>query len=382
MPKTSKQSPSQVAEGAYRAALSAVAGDFVMSKVGRSMFRDRDFPIKVLAVGKAASAMVAGLVQERRHIASGLVITTELDNGPRIEGFEYLVSSHPIPDERSLIAGERALEFAATCQRDDRAVLLLSGGASALMESLRAGISLEDFQAQTRRVMHSGVDIFSLNKFRQAHSLIKSGGLARTLSHVKWKRAYVISDVMGDDLRTIGSGPFCDEAEPIPHLVVANNSMAVIAARNYLLKNGFWIEDPEPSPFVNRDATEFGEHLGELSNALMAREAVVYGGEPTLTVEGNRPGGRCQHVALVAATKMDWTSTAILAAGTDGRDGTTDFAGACISAAAAPGLRRLEQFEKALKAFDSSRVIQDENWALQAEYTGTNVNDLFIALRV
>jgi len=352
-----------------------------MSKVARSMFRNRNFPIKVLGVGKAASAMVAGLVQERPHIASGLVITTELDNGPRIEGFEYLVSSHPIPDERSLIAGERALEFAATCQRNDRVVLLLSGGASALMESLRPGISLEDFQAQTRRVMHSGVDIFGLNKFRQAHSLIKSGGLARALSHVKWKRAYVISDVMGDDFRTIGSGPFWDEAEPFPHRVVANNSMAVIAARNYLLKNGFWIEGPEPSPFVNRDATEFGEQLGELSSALVAREAVVCGGEPTLTVEGNRPGGRCQHVALVAATKMDWTNTAILAAGTDGRDGTTDVAGACISAAVAPGPRRLGQFEQALQAFDSSRVLQEENWSLPAEYTGTNVNDLFIALR-
>jgi hydroxypyruvate reductase len=119
-----------------------------------------------------------------------------------------------------------------------------------------------------------------------------------------------------------------------------------------------------------------------LSSALAAREAVVYGGEPTLTVEGKRPGGRCQHVALVAATKMDWTSTAILAAGTDGRDGNTDYAGACISAAVAPGPRRLEQFEQGLLEFDSSREIQEENWALPAEYTGTNVNDLFIALRV
>jgi hydroxypyruvate reductase len=369
------------AKGAYRAALRAVAGDFVMSKVARSMFRHRDFPIKVLAVGKAASAMVAGLSQDRPGIATGLVITTELDNGPRYDGFEYLVSSHPIPDERSLIAGERALEFSASCQPRDRVVLLLSGGASALMESLRPGIGLSDFQFQTRNVMNSGADIFALNEFRQQHSLIKSGGLARALAHVKWKRAYVISDVKGDDFGTIGSGPFWDEEHSIPHRVVANNAMAVTAARAHLLRNKFWIEDDEVPPFVPRDATEFGKHLGLQALALMDKEAVVYGGEPTLSVTGDIPGGRSQHVALVAATKMDWSGTAVLAAGTDGRDGATNYAGACITAQDKPTPERIEEFKTAIRTFDTTRIIEEENWALPAGYTGTNVNDIFIALR-
>lgn len=369
------------AEGAYQAALRAVAGDFVMSKVARSMFRHRDFPIKVLAVGKAASAMVAGLVDGRSEIATGLVITTELDNGPRFEGFDYLVSSHPIPDERSLRAGERALEFAASCQPSDRVVLLLSGGASALMESLRPGIGLSDFQFQTRQVMNSGADIFALNKFRQQHSLIKSGGLAQALGHVKWKRAYVISDVMGDDFSTIGSGPFWDEEHSVPHRVVANNVMAVQAARAFLIKSKFWIEEPEPLPFVTRDATEFGERLGLQVSAFVDREAVVYGGEPTLMVTGDIPGGRSQHVALVAATKTDWMGTAILAAGTDGRDGATNYAGASITAQDKPTPARIEEFKTAIRTFDTTRIIEEENWALPAAYTGTNVNDIFIAIR-
>jgi len=369
------------AEGAYQAALRAVAGDFVMSKVARSMFRHRDFPIKVLAVGKAASAMVAGLVQDRPGIATGLVITTELDNGPRYDGFNFFVSSHPIPDERSLIAGERALEFAASCQPSDRVVLLLSGGASALMESLRPGIGLRDFQFQTRQVMNSGADIFALNEFRQQHSLTKSGGLARALGHVKWKRAYVISDVIGDDFCTIGSGPFWDEEQSIPHRVVANNAMAVQAARAHLLQNKFWIEELEPLPFVMQDATEFGERLGLQVSALLDREAVVYGGEPTLTVIGDIPGGRSQHVALVAATKMGWMGTAILAAGTDGRDGATNYAGASITAQDKPTPTRIEEFNTAIRSFDTTRILEEENWALPAAYTGTNVNDIFIAIR-
>lgn len=368
-------------EGAYQAALRAVAGDFVMSKVARSMFRHRDFSIKVLAVGKAASAMVAGVAKDRPGLATGLVITTELDNGPRHDGFEYFVSSHPIPDERSLIAGERALEFAASCQPNDRVVLLLSGGASALMESLRPGIGLSDFQFQTRQVMNSGADIFALNKFRQQHSLIKSGGLARALGHVKWKRAYVISDVMGDDFSTIGSGPFWDEEESIPHRVVANNAMAVQAARAYLIKNKFWLEEPATPPFVTQDATEFGDKLGLQVSAFVDREAVVYGGEPTLKVIGDIPGGRSQHVALVAATKMDWRGTAILAAGTDGRDGATTYAGASITAQNKPTPERIEEFKTAIRTFDTTRIIEEENWALPAAYTGTNVNDIFIAIR-
>lgn len=358
-----------------------MAGDFVMSKVARSMFRHRDFPIKVLAVGKAASAMVAGLVQDRPGIATGLVITTELDNGPRYDGFNFFVSSHPIPDERSLIAGERALEFAASCQPSDRVVLLLSGGASALMESLRPGIGLRDFQFQTRQVMNSGADIFALNEFRQQHSLTKSGGLARALGHVKWKRAYVISDVIGDDFCTIGSGPFWDEEQSIPHRVVANNAMAVQAARAHLLQNKFWIEELEPLPFVMQDATEFGERLGLQVSALLDREAVVYGGEPTLTVIGDIPGGRSQHVALVAATKMGWMGTAILAAGTDGRDGATNYAGASITAQDKPTPTRIEEFNTAIRSFDTTRILEEENWALPAAYTGTNVNDIFIAIR-
>ncbi|MGB9590540.1 MAG: glycerate kinase type-2 family protein, partial [Candidatus Hydrothermia bacterium] len=160
--------------------------------------------IRLISAGKAAapSARVAAEILGRR-LVGGLVVSPEDCD---ISGLETIKSSHPIPDENSILAGERALELARSAGEDETLLILLSGGASSLMEAPIRGIALEELQKLYGFMLKSGLSIHDTNTVRRHLSRIKGGGLAVSC-RAKRLLALIISDVVGDRLEDIGSGP-------------------------------------------------------------------------------------------------------------------------------------------------------------------------------
>lgn len=216
------------------------------------------------------------------------------------------VGSHPIPDERSLVAGRAVLSLVASASPTDEVVVAISGGASALCEVPRG--SLEDLVARTRSVMASGAPIAELNRVRASLSRIKGGQLARACPGRVL--TLVASDVVGDDVAVIGSGPtIAPERTTDRTLLVASirgfaDSIATVAGACVL------------EPPIEGDVRAVADRL-----AAIAELAVAYG-EPTLVVpDGAGEGGRAQQLALELAFRFRGTQRAALVAGSDGVDG-------------------------------------------------------------
>ena len=169
----------------------------------------RDGELRVLAIGKAACTMTLGVLDARgAHVVEALVVApadaydAELGRHAQVR---FLAGQHPMPGAASLAAGEAVLEFARTVPAGARVLVLVSGGASSLVEALAPGLTLDDLRALNRWGLSSGVDIVQFNAIRGLVSRIKAGRLAAALAHAD-ARALLISDVPGDDPRSIGSG--------------------------------------------------------------------------------------------------------------------------------------------------------------------------------
>jgi len=372
--------PREAALRAYKKGIQATRGDLLMKQIAAQEPFDQQGIVHVLAVGKAAAAMAKGYRAGNRNAITGLII------GPtplaKSSAWRVLESDHPFPTERSLRAGEAAFKFCRDLEPNQTLVVLLSGGTSALMEHLKPGTELADFQQKTKGLYRSGATIQELNAFRKEHSLIKAGGLARVLHKKVNACVYVISDVEGDDLNVIGSAPFLDESRPIPHTILANNETARFAAAASLTKSGYRVTVPED--FVKSDVTDFAQTLVAWAENAQPGEAYVSGGETTLHVTGNGTGGRCQHLALLSASLLAQkgiTGITILCAGTDGRDGPTDQAGACISLAPNPTKQDRQRWQGALDTCDTTPLLKAEGYGIPAFTSGTNVNDLMLVLK-
>ena len=309
------------------------------------------------------------------RIRDGIVIGTHLPIAlpPQLE---WIPSSHPLPDERSVAAGRRALEVAHRTEPTDTLVVLLSGGASALMAVPAGSLTLEDKRAAVNALLKGGADITALNTIRKHLSAVKGGRLAAAASGPT--ACLAISDVVGDDLSVIGSGPtvpdpstYRDAWDYINRLGV--EALLTPAARTYLRAGleGAIPETPKAGdPRLERSVTRvIGGRFDAMSGAAdaaralgydvilrdepvvgdartmgpevlrRARElaagrtrpvAVIASGETTVKVTGGGKGGRNQEIALsVARALADQPSAMALGSvGTDGIDGPTDAAGA------------------------------------------------------
>jgi hydroxypyruvate reductase len=332
----------------------------------------------VIAVGKAAPFMAdtfARLAGER--IRGGIVIGTHLPiELPR--QFEWIPSGHPLPDERSVAAGRRALELARRTRSEDTLVVLLSGGASALMAVPADDLTLEDKRIAVNALLKAGADITALNTIRKHLSAVKGGRLAAAAAGATVCLA--ISDVVGDDLSVIGSGPtvpdpstYQDAWNYIERFGV--EGLLTDAARRYLRAglDGRIDETPQPGdprlaravtrviggrfdamkgaaesaralgyevivtdePIVG-DARTMGPVFLDRARTLAAGRrrplAVLASGETTVKVAGKGKGGRNQEVALSVARTLALESRemALGSFGTDGIDGPTDAAGAYV----------------------------------------------------
>lgn len=370
--------------------------------------------------------MARALLESVRQPVSGLVIGTHLDT-PLPSPLVWHEAAHPVPDERSLAAAERALAFCRARDAADEVVMLISGGASALLCLPVPSVPLADKQAVTRGLLAGGAPIDALNAVRKHLSQVKGGRLAaacRGRLHV-----WLLSDVVGDDPSVIGSGPATpdpstygdalafvdrymgrsncppsvlrhleagvrgDEPEtPKPgslgHVrtrVIGSATQAVRAAGAAARRLGYaGIERPDPVVGEARDAARAHvEWVGEAAAGRPGPVCVLSYGETTVHVTGSGRGGRNQEFALAAALELerrglDWQLASV---GTDGIDGPTDAAGAIVDGgtaarARAHGIRP----EAYLAANDSHAFFAQAGGLLRTGPTDTNVGDVQIVL--
>jgi glycerate-2-kinase len=375
----------------------------------------------VFAVGKAAGTMARALeavVGDR--IAAGLVVVPD-GLAVDLKTMTLCETAHPIPDARCERAGQLAIDLVAGARPDDVLLALISGGASSLVSCPIDGVTLPDLANATDRLLQGGAAIGELNSVRKHLSRLSGGRLA---AHAVSKRIEVlaISDVPGDRLDVIGSGPLA--ADPTTYRD-ALDSVARIGggfperARAHLEAGarGEFPDTPSPGAAVfdrvrstllasNATAVEAaclaaeergmraialpgclageariaGRRLAALGVSMDSSQPVcaIAGGETAVVVRGTGRGGRNQELALAAAVELAGNrKVAVLAAGTDGIDGPTDAAGAYADGETlAHGNELGVDARAALAANDSHRFFDREGGVLRTGPTGTNVMDL------
>ncbi|MGW8266209.1 MAG: glycerate kinase type-2 family protein [Longimicrobiales bacterium] len=388
--------------------------------------------IRVVGMGKASAAM-AGPLEEALgdRLDSGLLLV-KYGHGLPLRRIRVLEAGHPIPDERGEKGTIALLRLLDGGEPDDLVFCLISGGGSALSPAPAPGITLEEKGAVTRLLLGSGATIHQVNTIRKHLSRIKGGRLAQR-AHPARIVSLILSDVVGDDLATIASGPtvpdvgtfrdclrILEEREirnraplsvlaylesgargevpetPKPgdptlatvrNLIVGSNRMALEAAGKRAKDLGY--ETLLLSGLEEGEAKEVAlAHVALARRILEGREGVsrpaciLTGGETTVTIQGPGKGGRNQEFALAAAVELAGTDeVVVLSAGTDGTDGPTDAAGAVADNTSVARGRAAGMDARAfLDRNDSYHFFRPLGDLLKTGPTFTNVMDLRIVL--
>jgi glycerate 2-kinase len=412
----------------FRAALEAADPVDAVLRHLRRLNCDRFPHIHVIGAGKAGASMAKGVERVLgRRITAGLINVKE-GYVEKLRRIELNECGHPIPDARGVEGARRIADVAWRAGEDDLVLCLISGGASALMPLPASPVTLEEKQATTKLLLACGADIHEINALRKHISLIKGGQLAR-LAYPATVIALLLSDVIGDDLDVIGSGPTAPDAstfggvrsildkyalfDRVPasvrrrieaglageiaetpkegdpvfartrNLVIGSNDLAVRAAAAQARALGF--RTKVLSTFVEGETREVAR-----MHAAIAREIVrsgrplrppaciITGGETTVTLRGNGLGGRNQEFVLAAAIDIaGLPNVVILSGGTDGSDGPTDAAGAIADGNT---LERLPSAREFLAHNDSYHYFQQLGDLLITGPTNTNVMDVRLIL--
>ena len=370
-------------------------------------------PVYLIAFGKAAGAMARGAHEVLgNRIRDGLVVTKR--GSSELLPWPVLEAGHPMPDAASLEAGERLIEFVKSVPRDAQVLTLLSGGASALVEALPSGLGLTRLRELNRWLLGAGLDIHAMNAIRKRISLLKGGRLAQLL-YPRKVLCLAISDVSGDDPRSIGSGPLVAEPEadipplsvgapewlrtalqqapPLPRpndacfrnvtfRIVARLDDARRAAAETAGKLGYEVK--VHAEFIQGDAVKTGARLAHELLESGAGVMHVWGGETTVQLPPHPGrGGRNQSLALSAALVLRGHAGAwFLAAGTDGTDGPTEDAGALVDGeTVARGKIHGLDTGTALAKADAGTLLEASGDLIHTGPTGTNVMDLILGIR-
>ena len=357
----------------------ATQGEIAVSKYCQK--NQIDGSVKVIAVGKAAASMMKGLLSSGITVSEGLVITKKGLGEKAFEQHEMIEqvqSSHPVPDDTSIIAGKKLLEFVQRCEKKDNLILLLSGGASSLAEVPVQGYSLQDIQQKTNFLLKSGATIQEINVVRSNVSEIKGGKLFTHFHGNSWT-TLAISDVQGDDIQVIGSGiGAADEpTDRFKYSVVASNAAARKAAEKSVYSHGGMIVQNQE--ILYGDVFRLAKIISDKIHSL-PKGVSILGGEPTVKLpEKPGRGGRNQSLALALAIEISGEKNiAILVAGTDGNDGPTLDAGGIITGQT---VKNLNKSREALRKADAGTYLAANESLFTTGQTGTNVMDLLIAYR-
>lgn len=367
------------------------------------------------AAGHLASA-VEGVLGER--IRSGVVVT---DAPAETERIEVVEGAHPIPDEAGVAGARRVLEVASEADENTLVLALITGGGSALLPAPAEGVSLGDLQTVTDSLVRSGATIDQINAVRKHLSGLKGGQLARAAAPATVV-GLVMSDVVGDRLDVIASGPIVpdestfesaravlseydiDASESVHERieagvagevsetpkrgdpafdrvaihVLADSMTALSAAADAASERGY--TPLVLSSRVRGEASEaakthvaIAEEIAASDTPLEPPAAILSGGETTVTVEGDGEGGPNQEFAVSTAIEMAEPGITCCAVDTDGIDGATDAAGALVSGETATPL---SEARAALGRNDVYPFLAERDALLETGPTGTNVNDL------
>ena len=388
--------------------------------------------VYIIGAGKASAAM-AGCLEDLLgdRIRSG-VINVKYGHGRPLRRIEIIEAGHPVPDEAGLRGTEKIKETLRRTGEKDLVVFLLSGGGSALLPSPAPGLTLDDKQRLTRLLLESGADIQEINALRKHISAVKGGQLAR-LAFPSTLVSLILSDVIGDRLDSIASGPtvpdnttFQDclrilekyglarkipravldhlekgakgEVEETPkpgdpafaraqNLIVGSNIQALLAAEDKAKALGYSCLILSSS--IDGETREIARMHAALAREIFASghpvprpACLISGGETTVTVHGHGLGGRNQEFALAAAIALDGLEdVVVLSGGTDGTDGPTDAAGAIADGETVRRARSLGvEAADSLRNNDSYHFFEPLGDLLITGPTLTNVMDLRLIL--
>jgi len=392
--------------------------------------------IFVIGAGKAGAPMARAVAEIfGNKITAGRVVVKYghgLSATEAVPNIQILEAGHPIPDEASLDAAREIVCLLRDVGEEDTVLCLISGGGSALLTLPADDVTLSDLQTTTQSLLRAGASIDQINTIRKHLSAVKGGRLAElaTPAHV---HTLILSDVVGDPLSVIASGPtvpdpttFAEAWDLVERYQLQNSLPAAVIRR---LKAGLAAEVPDTptsdnpifervynviigsnriaaqaaveaaqtagmqaqllTTYIEGEAREVGKVLAGLAKGLLRDEAplkrpacLVLGGETTVTLKGQGQGGRNQEMALAAAIALQgWVDTQVVCLGTDGNDGPTDAAGAF-----ADGSTIVRATKLGLDAFDYLKRNDAYNFFAGLDDliitgpTQTNVNDLALVM--
>ncbi len=380
----------------------------------------------VLGCGKAGAAMARTL--EARlgdRVRDGFVVVKDGYAAPT-RRVRVVEAGHPVPDARGLAASRALLDAAGAAGERDLVIFLVSGGGSALTPAPAPPVTLDEKQAVTRGLLAAGATIGELNAVRKHLSLLKGGQLARAAAPAR-VLTLALSDVIGDPLDVIASGPtapdastFADALHVLERRAVMGAAPASIVARlragargeiaetpkvgdavfdrvtNLVIGNNALVVDAAVSRAralgyapvlltrtLEGEAREAARSLVAQARALRAPACLVAGGETTVTVRGAGRGGRCQEFALAAAREIEGSDdVVVLAAGTDGTDGPTDAAGGLVDGGTATRVAAAGgDVASALEDNDAYRALDLAGDLISTGPTNTNLLDLYLVVR-
>jgi glycerate 2-kinase len=425
----------------YRAATHAAAPGPALATRLQGAELDPARRVWILALGKAALPMATTAVEvlhgRGRQPAGGLIVAPNDGQTPHPQ-LDLVKGDHPQPGLGSLAAAEAVGALAKLVGPSDEIWVLLSGGTTSLVGAPEPGVTPAELTAIYTLLLGSGLDITAMNRIRKRFSRWGAGKLARALAPAR-VRVYVVSDVIGDDLASIGSGPCVPDPtlaadvrallegaalwSSIPESarqivasttsgttpetpkpgdpafarvtleLVASNRLALEAAAKRAAELGL-VPRVVETPLAGEASTAGASVAASLFNNCVRQSipqptqsptCLIWGGETTVTL-GENPtglGGRSQELALAAARELEGAPTRIglLAAGTDGRDGPTDAAGAIVDGRTWTGIRtRGRDPARDLAAHDAYPALDSVGALLKPGLTGTNVMDIVIGV--
>ena len=383
--------------------------------VRRALAAHRDFldapgRLILVAVGKAAWTMARAAWDEAAFDGGVIVTARGCAHGP-VGNAAIIEAGHPIPDEMSILGAETALERVRGLTEHDRVLFLLSGGGSALFE--KPLIAPDELARVTDCLLRSGADIVAINTIRKRLSAVKGGRFALACRPAR-VLSLVLSDVLGDPLDMIASGPAAPDTstsrealalagryalplsdaaraclvretpkalDNVESEIIGSVSLLCASAADTARALGY-----EPLLLTDRldcEAREAGAFLSAMAktHAGRGRRAFILGGETVVHVRGRGLGGRNQELALAAAGGLNGLNAALMSVGSDGRDGPTDAAGGCVDGASLERCRAAGvDIAAALADNDAYHALDRIGALIRTGPTGTNVGDLTVLL--
>ncbi len=366
---------------------------------GRSYNLSKYKRIFIIGAGKAAYCMAREIEKMLgKRIYMGLVI--DISSG-RLKKIKVVKGSHPVPSKKNLVATKKIVEMITGLSKDDLVICLISGGASALLSY--PAVTLKEMIRINKRLLRCGANIREMNTVRKHVSRIKGGNLAKRIYPAKLVNI-IFSDVVGDELSVIASGPtvrdntsivdaeriirkyklgriklFETPKNPryfknVDNILLLNNRVAVDAMAEKAKRLG--LDAMKYSTRISGEARLVGNKLASMARL---RTAFIAAGETSVTVRGNGKGGRNQELVLGAIENVKGTMIAI---GSDGRD-NTDAAGAIVDRNSMKKVQRLKlDYKRYLKNNDSYNFFKRMKDLIFTGPTGTNVADLIVYVKV